>query len=177
MAEIRVRTAVLSDANAIAEVTQRSRAEGFKGVLPAPSLQEPLSWRLHLITEALKDDARAILVAVSGKDIVGQCTYDPWMRDDPPGPKDVSEIKDLYVDPSSWRRGVGRRLLDATINDLRERGSREVVIATFAAAERALAFYAGAGFVKVPDWRVVNFYNGQPMVRLRLSLASERETI
>lgn len=177
MAEIRLRPAVLSDAIAIAEVTRRSRAEGFKGVLPASSLQETLPGRLNLITEALNEETRVTLVVVSGEDIVGQCTYDPWMRDDPPGPKDVSEITDLYVDPSAWHRGVGRRLLDATINDLRDRGSREVVLATFAAAERALAFYAGAGFVKDPDWNVVHVSNRQPMVRLRLSLASGRKTV
>jgi ribosomal protein S18 acetylase RimI-like enzyme len=173
MADIELRSAVLADAAAIAEVVQRSRSEGFKDVLPESSLEEPLEGRVNLVTRDLVDEARSTIVAVAGPDIVGMCTYDAWMRDDPPGPEDVSEITDLYVDPAAWRSGVGRDLIEVTLDDLRQRGSREVVVVTFAKAERALAFYAAAGFIKEPRWQMVNFYNQQPMVRLRLSLGAE----
>jgi hypothetical protein len=71
---------------------------------------------------------------------------------------------------------VGQRLLDAAIKDLEERGRRELVVATFARAERALAFYARARFLKDPDWSLVNVYNGQPMVRLRRPLGEHSRT-
>ena len=45
-------------------------------------------------------------------------------------PARVALLDRLYTEPASWRRGLGRALLDAAMDDLRERGFREVTLWT-----------------------------------------------
>jgi ribosomal protein S18 acetylase RimI-like enzyme len=52
----------------------------------------------------------------------------------------------LFVDPGAAGRGVGRRLLDAAHDALRDAGCREVFLYTHVRNERALAVYRAAGY-------------------------------
>jgi ribosomal protein S18 acetylase RimI-like enzyme len=52
----------------------------------------------------------------------------------------------LFVDPAHAGRGIGRILLDAAHDALRESGCREVFLFTHEQNERALAVYATAGY-------------------------------
>ena len=55
-------------------------------------------------------------------------------------------LYDIVVDPGERGRGVGRRLLDATLAELRARGAPRVVLSTAEQNETAQRLFAGAGF-------------------------------
>jgi ribosomal protein S18 acetylase RimI-like enzyme len=66
----------------------------------------------------------------------------------------------LFVDPAAAGRGVGRRLLDAAHDALRDAGCGEAFLYTHEQNERALAVYRAAGYrpdgtVRESDFRGV----------------------
>jgi ribosomal protein S18 acetylase RimI-like enzyme len=60
------------------------------------------------------------------------------------GPAGV--LYDIVVDPNHRRGGIGRKLLDATMAALKERGAPRVVLSTAEQNEAAQRLFAGAGF-------------------------------
>jgi GNAT superfamily N-acetyltransferase len=60
----------------------------------------------------------------------------------------VGEIRSLFVAAGRWRSGVGRALMAAALDSLRERGCNQATVWSFAANERANAFYERAGFTR-----------------------------
>jgi GNAT superfamily N-acetyltransferase len=58
----------------------------------------------------------------------------------------VGEVRSFFVAAGRWRRGVGRALMAAVLDSLRERGCTEATVWSFAANERANAFYESCGF-------------------------------
>lgn len=60
------------------------------------------------------------------------------------GPAGV--IHDIFVEPGSRRRGVGRMLLDATAADLAERGARQLVLSTAYQNDAGRRLFASAGY-------------------------------
>jgi GNAT superfamily N-acetyltransferase len=68
-------------------------------------------------------------------------------RDPGAGPE-TGEVRTLFVAADSWRRGVGAELMAAALADLTERGHAEATVWSFAANERANAFYEAHGFTR-----------------------------
>ena len=60
----------------------------------------------------------------------------------------VGEVRSLFVAAGHWRMGVGRTLMAAALDSLRERGCTEATVWSFAANERANAFYEQEGFTR-----------------------------
>jgi GNAT superfamily N-acetyltransferase len=82
----------------------------------------------------------------------------------------VGEVRSFFVTPGHWRRGVGGLLMSAVLDSLRERGCTDATVWSFAANDRANAFYERLGFTRdgaeepTPDWA------GIPGIRYRRSL-------
>jgi GNAT superfamily N-acetyltransferase len=57
----------------------------------------------------------------------------------------VLELDDLFVEPDSMRRGVGRDLIVDLVSNARQRGARRVEVT---ANDHAMDFYATVGFVR-----------------------------
>ena len=55
-------------------------------------------------------------------------------------------LHDIVVDPAQRRNGVGRKLLEATLEELAQRGAPQVVLWTAALNEAAQRLFASAGF-------------------------------
>ena len=55
-------------------------------------------------------------------------------------------LHDIVVDPAQRRNGVGRKLLEATLKALAQRGAPQVVLWTAALNEVAQRLFASAGF-------------------------------
>ena len=64
-------------------------------------------------------------------------------RDDDADPS-VGEVRSFFVAAGRWGQGVGRELMAAALDSLRERGCAEATVWSFAANERANAFYERA---------------------------------
>jgi ribosomal protein S18 acetylase RimI-like enzyme len=68
-------------------------------------------------------------------------------RDPGTGPG-TGEIMTLFVAAGRWRAGVGRALMAAALADLAARGHTEATVWSFAANQRANAFYEAHGFTR-----------------------------
>jgi GNAT superfamily N-acetyltransferase len=90
-------------------------------------------------------------------------------RDEDTGPE-VGEVRSLFVSSASWRGGVGRALMAAALDDLRERGHSEAIVWSFSANDRANAFYEANGFTRDGGQRTEERFAGIPSVRYRRSL-------
>ena len=82
----------------------------------------------------------------------------------------VAELRNMFVAPASWRRGVGRALVDAALAELRGRGYSEVTLWSFAANDRANAFYEAIGFTRDGAERTEEIWAHIVQVRYRRSL-------
>ena len=81
-----------------------------------------------------------VLVAVAGDRIVGHLQ----LVDTAAAPQ--REVKNMAVEPSYRRRGIGRRLLESAVEVARARGREQLVVSTAAADVENLRFYQLAGF-------------------------------
>ena len=80
---------------------------------------------------------------------------------------DVSELYLLFVDPAHGGRGIGRALLNAAHDVLRNAGRSEVFLFTEQRNIRAQAVYAAAGYLPDGTARDSEF-NGAALRELRL---------
>ncbi len=67
--------------------------------------------------------------------------------DDDSDPARVALLDRLYTEPASWRRGLGRALLDSAMEQLRERGFREMTLWT-AEWNTSRGFYRALGWAQ-----------------------------
>ena len=89
------------------------------------------------------DDA-TVLVAQRSDDVVGFASVRPSL--DPDADEGVGELDTLYVLPSVWGDGVGRKLIDAGLRSLRERGFTEATLWTAEQNHRSRRLYEHAGW-------------------------------
>jgi GNAT superfamily N-acetyltransferase len=80
------------------------------------------------------------------------------------------EVRALYVDPPSHRRGMGAALLAHVAAERRAAGDRSLVLWVFAANERARAFYAACGWTAEPSTLAPDPVTGVPEIRYRRAL-------
>ncbi|MGH2677208.1 MAG: GNAT family N-acetyltransferase [Actinomycetota bacterium] len=65
--------------------------------------------------------------------------------------EDQANVRMLGVDPGVQRRGIGRRLMEASIEAARRAGKRRVTLETTEAMEAAQRLYESMGFARGPD--------------------------
>jgi ribosomal protein S18 acetylase RimI-like enzyme len=85
-------------------------------------------------------------------------------------PEGIAEIYAIYVSPPRWRRGLGRRLMQAAFERLAAGGFAEVMLWTFGENAPARRFYEAMGFKHDGGVRQPRRSGGIPEVRYRRSL-------
>jgi ribosomal protein S18 acetylase RimI-like enzyme len=175
--EVTVRRAVPEDARAIAEVQVRSWRVAYQGLMPEEVLeglsveQRAQFWRG---AAAMESAAGGVFVAASGADVLGFCAFATPGRDDDAEGR-VAEIGAIYVDPATWRGGVGSALMDTALTELRTGGWCSVTLWVLAENRQAREFYARFGFE--PDGAEMREErSGRTEVRLRAALGAESPT-
>jgi ribosomal protein S18 acetylase RimI-like enzyme len=133
---ISIRRAIAADAQAIGAVFDAAVRAGwtYLGDLAQTPMFPPQEWDKEVADHA---PPNVLLVAVdeSGP-VVGFVAVHPA----------DGELFLLFVHPDAAGRGVGRRLLDAGHDALRDAGCREAFLYTHEQNERALAVYRAAGY-------------------------------
>jgi ribosomal protein S18 acetylase RimI-like enzyme len=117
---------------------------GFDPLLPRGH-QYP-SARPGFWEELLSNPEVSVLMAEEDGELLGYTSCGE-SRDDDATPE-VGEVRNMFVGPNSWRRGVGRALIEAAIEDMRRRGYSEATVWSFASNDRANAFYEASGFTR-----------------------------
>jgi GNAT superfamily N-acetyltransferase len=111
----------------------------------------------------------SVLVGEDGGELVGYVGCG-WSRD-PDAGVGTGEVRTFFVARSRWRRGVGRALMAAALDDLRGRGYDEATVWSFAANDGANAFYASQGFAPDGGERTEEAWGHIREVRYRRALA------
>jgi GNAT superfamily N-acetyltransferase len=131
-----IRNATSEEAEAVARVQVRTWQVAYSHIFPPERLaglcaqDHAQMWRRH----------RPLVAEVEG-DIVGFASVGPSRDSDGDG-----ELYAIYVDPDHWGTGVGRKLMRAAEERLRELGHRDAFLWVFEDNPRARRFYEAAGW-------------------------------
>lgn len=150
---IRVRHATLDDVPAIARIHVEAWQRAYRGIMPDAFLdtlapeQRIARWEREV---SAPDDEMTVLVAEDATTcaVLGFCSVCP-LRD--PVPEDAhqqaaGEIHTMYVDGAMQGRGVGRRLIAAAEDVMRDHGFARGVLWMLAGNAPARAFYERSGW-------------------------------
>ena len=149
---MQVRSATVEDAEEVEAVRLRGWQAAYRGIV-ADAYLDGLAVDADRRRERMRDPAVTTLVAVAGEEVVGMAVHGP-SRD---GLAD-EELYALYVDPGTWRTGVGSALLEAC-GDVR-------LLWVLQGNARAQGFYRRHGFA--PDGRTQVLDLGGPVTEIRM---------
>lgn len=172
--DLHVRPAVPTDAHALAVIHVETWRAAYTGLIPdavlaALSVEErETGWKSRL--ERPDSPDHHTFVAVLEGRVVGFASIGPCRDAD--RRNDDGELYALYLDHTTWGRGIGRALFAHAIASLRARGRSAVVLWVLEGNTRARRFYEAAGMradggVKNEDVRGARL----PHVRYRLPLS------
>src|SRR5688500_5660764 len=145
---VTVRAAVISDAERMASVNAACWSVGYRGIIPEARLEPlPVSARLRQMRAGLRAPRRDSFTRIAELDgaFAGYCFVAAPGRDQPDDSR-IAELVAVYVEPELWRRGVGRALLDAGIDQAGALGYESMYLWTFEENHRAQRFYRALGF-------------------------------
>ena len=142
-----IRPATLADVSALGRLGAllvRTHYEFDRRRFIEPSPQTEQRYGAFLATQLDKANI-VVLVAEQDGQVVGYTYaglegFDYMALRGPAG-----ALYDIVVEPSQRGRGIGRRLLDATLNALKERGAPRVVLSTAEQNEPAQRLFGSAG--------------------------------
>jgi SAM-dependent methyltransferase/GNAT superfamily N-acetyltransferase len=147
--ELLIRPATLRDVPSIARAHVECWEAAFRGLIPDEKIAaRTLEVRSGQWAAALADPSRFVLVACDAKgDVLGFASARVL---DGSTEAFQSYLQTLYVRPRSWRRGVGRRLLQAVCVRLHSLGVRDLALRTMRLGH-ARNFYERLGARLVPE--------------------------
>ncbi|MFD2417767.1 GNAT family N-acetyltransferase [Amycolatopsis pigmentata] len=142
-----VRTARVTDAEAIGRIHVVAWQATYAGVLPAEFLRNlsvadrQRAWRERL---AQDDPRRHVLVVTADSDVVGFACAGVCRDDD--APPRTGELWSIYLIPAHWGHGHGRRLHDETLAALERDSYRRATLWVLDSNARARRFYENRGW-------------------------------
>lgn len=166
-----IREAAPGDAEAIADIHVRSWRAAYRGQLTDDYLDSlSVDERLEQHRRALETpgEHRTWVAEERGR-VVGFAVTGP--SQDADADERTGELYALYLDPERFGRGIGKRLLDHAVEDLRERGFRTATLWVLESNEAGRRFYEREG------WRADGLTTSErvdcemrPTVRYRVDL-------
>lgn len=141
-----IRPARADDVETLAALHLASWRAACAGILPAAVLAGvSLERRTRDWTRWLAAPGTRTFVAARDGPLAGFVTLGAMRANGRPS-RTLAELRMLYVDPGTWRGGVGRALVEQAVNDARGRGFEQLILWVFRENRRARAFYAALGF-------------------------------
>jgi GNAT superfamily N-acetyltransferase len=116
----------------------------------------------------IEDPAVSMLLVEDDGEILGSSACGQSRDED--APPSTGEIRSFFVAAGHWRRGVGRLLMAAVLDTLRDRRFTEATVWSFTANDRANAFYESHGFAPDGAEKTEEVWAHLPELRFRRSL-------
>ena len=148
--EIQVRQATAEDAASIARLLHDFNLEFLE---PTPGVEALTEYSRRLLEEG----EMAVLLAGDGPDGISLLRFRPSVWTGEP----EAHLQELYVVPALRGKGIGRRLLERTIEFARAAGATNLDLNTGETDTAARALYASMGFTNAeggPDGPSMLFY-------------------
>jgi ribosomal protein S18 acetylase RimI-like enzyme len=146
---VELRDATPADAHAIATVTVRSWRDAYRGLLPDDVLAGlSVRDREQLWSDTLTArpaHTRTVVAAIADVVVGFAATGPPLVPDDRADPA-LGDLYALYLNPDTWRRGIGTQLHAAALDRLRSCGFTRAGLWVLDTNERALRFYDRHGW-------------------------------
>jgi ribosomal protein S18 acetylase RimI-like enzyme len=145
-----VRAATVSDAKQVADIHVRSWQAAHAGLLPQEYLDSlratrPTEWQEILVASDWPKSG--VLLVAPEKEVIGYAEFGPT-RDDGEDRAQVAEIRDIYLVPEAWGKGIGKRLMSTAIARLGSAGYSQVTLWVLASNTRARGFYTRCGWIE-----------------------------
>ena len=146
MSTVVVRPADDRDVEAMAAIYVNAARAGWAHIFDEPSLQVIEAPVDRLRAElASNDSRRQLLVAEREGRVIGFVVVCP-SRDTDADSVRVGELDQFYCDPATWGQGVGRELMAAAIDALREHRFTEATLWVAELNHRPRRIYEAAGW-------------------------------
>jgi len=145
-----IRSAVPSDAKAIAQVHIHSWQQAYSDLMPREylaSLDQTLAQRTSYWLNAIESGDSTLLVAERDKQVIGWISVGA-SRDPDAAACNAGEVMALYVLEAHWQTGIGRALWQAGVQRLIEQGHSRLTLWVLVLNNRAIGFYRKAGWVE-----------------------------
>jgi GNAT superfamily N-acetyltransferase len=145
-----IRRALADDALGVATVHVRSWQAAYRGLLPDAYLDQldvetrRVGWA-RTIAEAEWPRAGTLVATEGNASVLGFAHIGP-ARDDDLDASVIGELAAIYAMPAVWGSGVGRRLMAAAVNVLREAAFSDAILWVLEGNERAQRFYEIGGW-------------------------------
>lgn len=145
-----IRRALADDALGVATVHVRSWQAAYRGLMPDGYLDQldverrRAGWE-RTIAETDWPRTGTLVATEANGTVVGFAHIGP-AREGDGDPIVIGEIAAIYLLPEAWGSGVGRRLMAAAVNVLRDAGFAEAILWVFEGNDRARRFYEIGGW-------------------------------
>lgn len=145
-----IRRALADDALGVATVHVRSWQAAYRGLMPDGYLDQldverrRAGWE-STIAETDWPRTGTLVATEANGTVVGFAHIGP-AREGDGDPIVIGELTTIYLLPEVWGSGVGRRLMAAAVNVLRDAGFAEAILWVFEGNERAQRFYEIGGW-------------------------------
>ena len=166
-----IRPATTDDAAGIAEVQVRGWQKAYAGQISADYLD---SMSVERATRGWSNQITnpgptgSLLVADLDGAIAGFVCSGPQRGDD--AQDDTGEVYAIYVSTTRWRGGIGRVLIEAAVERLRDNGFRNAKLWVLRSNTAARDFYTAVGWVADGAERTEDF-NDTLVTEVRYALA------
>lgn len=145
-----IRRALADDALGVATVHVRSWQGAYRGLLPDMYLDQldvearRAAWAVTIAAADWPRTGTLVATEANGN-VVGFANVGS-ARDDDLDPSVVGELAAIYLLPQIWGSGVGRRLMVAAVNVLRDAGFAAAILWVLDGNDRAQRFYEIGGW-------------------------------
>lgn len=168
-----IRAATPHDAQAIAQVHVASWQCAYRDILPEDFLADlAVEMRRAMWAESIAMDKPHVLVAQANGQVVGFSAIGPC-RDAGTLPT-AFEVWAIYLSPSCWSKGMGRKLWLATREYAIGQGATSIQLWVLAKNDRAIRFYRAAGYQPLPRTPRTSVLGGVPVEEVGYVLQLDR---
>jgi RimJ/RimL family protein N-acetyltransferase len=164
-----VRAATLRDAPELAAIHARSWHAAYLDLLPQDAFTEldssNTTERWERALQAADWPKAGVMVAVPGPQMVGFARFAP-SRDQDEDTSLVAEIRQIYIAPEVWGKGLGKRLMSTALARLAASGYAQATLWVLDTNFRARRFYERCGWTQDGATRHYDGYS-VPMAEIR----------